>query len=168
MLLRVAVSDGEAGLVAGRVRGVRALVVLHVARAAERVREVLERRVALDLELGPARGHCRRGDTAERAGELLEVARGGSGGGGGSLRGCGRRGGRGGVAVVVTAGAGVALAGARDDVALVVDGGDVCELGRDAKDGVESVSLLASLNGGRGRSSASCLTSGLSCLVGGA
>ena len=67
-LLVAARRDGEVALVARCVRGVGALVVLHVARALERVGEVLERRVARDLEGAVrVRRHGRGRDAAERA-----------------------------------------------------------------------------------------------------
>ena len=85
----------EVALVARRVGCVRALVVLDIARAREGVAEVLERGVAIDLELAVrGRGDGGGGDTTERAGERLEVlARRGSGSGGRSSSGGGRLGG---------------------------------------------------------------------------
>ena len=72
-LLLAAGVDGQVSLVPRRVRRVRALVVLHVARAAERGGHVQEVIVALDLEAAAAGGDS-RGGGAEGAGEGLKVA----------------------------------------------------------------------------------------------
>ena len=73
-LLRAARIDGKVALVARRVRGVGALVVLHVARPRQRVRQVLKQRVALNLELIP-RGRNRGSKNAsECPGKSLEIS----------------------------------------------------------------------------------------------
>lgn len=72
LLLR-ARSDGEAPLIARRVRGIRAEVALHIARTFERGGKVVEEIVALDLELAAGCGHSWRSDAAKGTGESLEV-----------------------------------------------------------------------------------------------
>ena len=54
-------SNGKFALVTRRIGSVRAFVVLDVTRPRQRVRQVFEQRVALDLELAPhgrGRGCC--------------------------------------------------------------------------------------------------------------
>lgn len=101
-LLCTASRNSEIALVSRRICGVRALVVLHVARARERVREAVEGRVARDLELAADGGHGGRSDAAESASESLQVlarrCSSSAGSGGGGRRRCrsslGRGGGR--------------------------------------------------------------------------
>ena len=66
--------DSQVTLVARRVRRVCALVVLDVTGADERILEVVERGVAIDLELAVAdNGNSRSGHTTQVSIELLEV-----------------------------------------------------------------------------------------------
>ena len=149
-LLVTAGSNGEVALVARRVGRVRALVVLDIARAGERVAEVLERRVAVNLELAVGgRGDSGRSDTAERASERLEVlARGGSCSGRcGSSSGGRGRGGSGSSSGSSRSGRGGTRAARSDRLASVIDDGDVREVGGDPKDGVEEIGLDTGLRG---------------------
>ena len=72
-LLCTAGCDREIALVARRVRSVRALVVLHVARPRQRVAQIVEGRIARHLKLRAHCGHWWRRDTTECAGEGLQV-----------------------------------------------------------------------------------------------
>ena len=66
--------DGECTLIARRVGSIRAFVVLHVARPRQRVRQVLEQRVALDLELIPRSRNRGRRNASECTGKSLEIS----------------------------------------------------------------------------------------------
>lgn len=99
------IGDGEGRLLTLGVRCVSAQVVLNVATPLEGILLGVEARVALYAELRAGRGDRRRDDTAERAGECLEVtgggrsrgcSRGGCGGSSRGGRGCSSRGGCGG------------------------------------------------------------------------
>lgn len=155
--------------------------MLHVAAAHDRVLDVLERCVALDLELPVrARRHGGRSDTPERARERLQVAarrgrgRCGSRCGTRRRRRCGRTGTGGDTCRGRSRTGGVACGGRcagrvagtlDDDVALVIERRDAREVGLDVEHGVERIGDDARL--GRCRSGRSVLGLGTQSLRGG-